>query len=544
MKIKRAFATAILFALLALLAHSAPAQMGAAAPPSPQTFEVADVRSSPARLHPAVRGGMVPPDHYRLRDATMVDLIAAAYSVDPSSVSASQGWVEFDRFDIYAKAPAPTSDAAARLMLRTLLADRFKLVASTAIKPLPAFVLSAGKTPRLKPAAASAEPGGCQFQPPPKDAPPAAAMNVRFSCRNTTMQAFVDFLHNVASPYLNRPIVDSTALKGAWDFDIEWTYQVPKGGDGTTIFQAVEKQLGLKLEAKAAPLPVVWVESVVETPTPNIPNLDALLPPPPSAQFEVAVIRPANPEERHFNIDMDPSGKVTIQHASLLTLIYTSFDVPPGKILNKPKWLDSDLWDIMGKASTDAAPPLPDAVSDLYEDNIKEMMRSLLADRFKLITHPDVQMAEVFALTAANPKMKKADPANHPACKEGPGADGKDPRLDNPLLSRLISCQNITMPQFATELHTLASGYLPAPVIDSTGLTGAYDFSLSFSKKNVLRTAAAAPSGDDGLASDPTGGISLFDAVQKQLGLKLEKRDKVPQPVLVIDHVEQKPTEN
>ncbi len=441
------------------------------------TFEVADVRPSPPRLHPAVRGGVVPPDHFRVRDATMVDLIATAYSVDPSSVAASQPWVEFDRFDVYAKAAAPITDATAKLMLRALLAERFKLVASTAVKPLPAFVLTAGKTTKLKQADANAEPGGCNFQAPPKDVPAAVAMNVKFSCHNTTMQAFTEFLHEVASPYLNRPIVDSTALKGAWDFDIQWTYQIPKGGDGTTIFQAVDRQLGLKLEAKAAPLPVVAVASVVEKPTPNIANIEAVLPPAPPAQFEIAVIRPTNPALKHFNIDIDRSGRVTIQHASLQTLIYYSYDIQPGKILNKPKWLDSDLWDITGKAATDSAPaPLPDAVSDLYEDNIKEMIRSLLADRFKLATHPDSQMAEVFSLTAANPKMKKADPANHPACKEGPGADGKDPRLDNPLLNRLISCQNMTMGQFTTELHTLASGYLPAPVIDSTGLTDAYDF--------------------------------------------------------------------
>src|SRR6202034_2411575 len=156
------------------------------------------------------------------------------------------------------------------------------------------------------------------------------------------------------------------------------------------IFQAVDTQLGLKLEAKSAPLPVVAVESINEKPTPNIGNLDKLLPPPPPAQFEVAVIRKTNPEVKHFDIDMDPSGKVTIQHASLLTLIYQSYDIGPGKILNKPKFLDTDLWDIMGKASTDSAPPpLPDAVSDLYVDTIKEMIRSLLADRFKMTSHYD-----------------------------------------------------------------------------------------------------------------------------------------------------------
>lgn len=180
-------------------------------------------------------------------------------------------------------------------------------------------------------------------------------------------------------------------------------------------------------------------------------------------------------------------------------------------------------------------------------DDVWEMTRSLLADRFKLTTHTDQRPSDVYALLTANPKMKKADPENHPTCHEGPGPDGRDLRLDNPLRNRLISCQNMTMSQLTTELSSLASGYLPAPVIDATGLDGAYDFTLSFSKQVDLNKPLAAPSNGDGsaVASDPSlGPISLFDAIQKQLGLKLEKRSQVPMPVLVIDHIEQTPTDN
>ena len=175
------------------------------------------------------------------------------------------------------------------------------------------------------------------------------------------------------------------------------------------------------------------------------------------------------------------------------------------------------------------------------------MIRSLLADRFKLATHVGSRPSAVFALLADSPKMKKASDSEHPSCAEGPAARRRNPRIDNPLRNRLISCQNMTMTQFALELHRLASGFIPAPVIDSTGLAGGYDFSLSFSRANVLRVPASAPStgnlaasGDSGAADPGSGGlpaISLFDALQKQLGLKLEKRDKVDMLTLVIDHV-------
>ncbi|HEY4379047.1 MAG TPA: TIGR03435 family protein [Acidobacteriaceae bacterium] len=521
--------------------------------PSPAespTFIASDVHPSPQRLHAQTQGGSLHGDRFYLRNATIIDLISATYKVDPSSIFGGPPWLAFDRFDILAKAPPATTEDNARLMVRALIADRFKLVASRGTRPLPAFVLSAGKTPRMKPAA-TAEAGGCDYQQPPKDAPTTSSWNIKFSCHNVTMQSFAEFLHDVASPYLTRPVVDQTGLKGGWDFDIAWAYQIPKDTDGVTIFSAVDKQLGLKLEQKTAPIPVVVVESINETPTPNIPNLDKILPPPPAAQFDVAIIRPFNPEEKHYSIQIDPSGRVNIQHASLLTLIYSSYDINPNNVTNKPKWLDSNLWDILGKATADSAsgPPIPGAARVLDMDEVKEMIRSLLADRFKLTTHMDTQPSEAFALVAAGPKMKKADPANHPDCHEGPGPDGKDPRVDNPLLNRLVSCQNMTMAQLADQLNRLAGGYIPAPVFNATSIEGAYDFTLSFSKKgDDIKTIPAPQSASDGggpNASDPVlGGMSFFDAIQKQLGLKLEKREKIPMPVLVIDHIEQQPTDN
>ena len=125
----------------------------------------------------------------------------------------------------------------------------------------------------------------------------------------------------------------------------------------------------------------------------------------------------------------------------------------------------------------------------------------------------------------------------------------------NGLPSRTLTCQNITMVQFADQLQTIGSSYLTYPVVDATGLEGAWDFTLSFSPINPQQLAGlmagargappvGAPGGGDVTASDPIGGgATLFDAVEKQLGLKLEVRKRT-YPVFVIDHIEENPIDN
>jgi len=102
------------------------------------------------------------------------------------------------------------------------------------------------------------------------------------------------------------------------------------------------------------------------------------------------------------------------------------------------------------------------------------------------------------------------------------------------------------MAQFAAKLQRLSPDSFAYGVADGTGIDGAWDFTLSFSPSYLLR--AGGGSGDAGqpvvsTASDPSGALSIFDAVNKQLGLKLEMRKRT-MPVLVIDHMEEKPTDN
>jgi uncharacterized protein (TIGR03435 family) len=104
-------------------------------------------------------------------------------------------------------------------------------------------------------------------------------------------------------------------------------------------------------------------------------------------------------------------------------------------------------------------------------------------------------------------------------------------------LSRLLTCQGITMAQFADRPSTLANGYIHTPVLDATGLEGRYDFILSFSPAGMGQMAGrggrgggeggplapALPADPSAVASDPNGVITVFEAIEKQLGLKLER---------------------
>jgi uncharacterized protein (TIGR03435 family) len=186
------------------------------------------------------------------------------------------------------------------------------------------------------------------------------------------------------------------------------------------------------------------------------------------------------------------------------------------------------------------------------------MLRALLIERFDLKAHFEERQIDGYVLSVVKPKMQKADPSNRTGCKEGPGPDGKDPRIANPILARLITCQNMTMALLADRLPNLAGGYVHTTVLDETGLTDGYDFTLSFSPIGSLRSGrppgmpapapAQQPASGGGnqttaSASDPSGAVSLPDAVNKQLGLKLELK-KRPTQVLVIDHINEKPIEN
>ena len=536
-----------LFALLSALFLSAP--LLAQSPAAPKSFAIADVHVSSFTSNPFMHGNSIQGDRYFLTQATMVDLIATAYGVDAANVQGGPTWLERDRYDIRAKVPPSTpqnktTQDDVKLMLRALLADRFHLVVKTGTAPMPSYILSAGPgKPKMTESEGTGDPS-CIPLPPPQNPSPGAPSYITVNCKNLTMAALADTLHLFAGGYLDQPVVDQTNLAGVWDFTIKWTGrgQLEKqGADGISIFAAVEKQLGLKLELKTAPRPVFQVASVNEVPTPNAANIAEALPEPPAAPFEVATIKPSAPGESGFG--RITGGQIETRAIPLMFLITFGWDLNPNNkegIVNAPKWLDTTKFDITAKAGANVRVDKFSSGNLINYEDLRNMMRALISERFQMKWHMEDRPVTAYTLVAANPKLKPTpDPTERTKCKEGPGPDGKDPRIASPILNRLITCQNMTIAQIGDELQRVANGYIYNTVVDGTGLKGSYDFTLSFSSADkILPTVGDGPN-----SSEPNGALSVFDAVSRQLGLKMEKT-KHPYPVLVIDHIEETPTEN
>jgi uncharacterized protein (TIGR03435 family) len=527
-------------------------------------FEAADVRvssHSDTDFFLFMRGPRAHEGRYTIRTATMLDLVRTAYGLDDDDkVQGGPTWLEWDRYDVIAKLPAGATAATEKQMLKALLGERFNLKAHTDTKPMPAYVLSASSHPKLKEHdPSSTEPPGCQGKPRPQNIEPGTIIPIEVACHNLTMGAFAEQIHRMAGGYLQKVVVDTTELKGSYDFDIKWTGRgqlAAAGAEGISIFDAVDKQLGLKLDLGKVPMPVVVVESANETPTPNLPEIAKVLPnAAPPTEFEVADVKPTPADFQEQRFQILPSGQINLQGVTLQLIIQQAWLLfSDDMIVGMPKWLDHDRFDIVAKAPKAALGEGGGGQNgpDLDFDAVFTMLKNLLAERFKMQTHWEERPVNAYTLLAVKPKMKPADPNGRIRCVEGPGPDGKDPRVTNPVLNRLLTCQNMTMARFSSMLMSLASGYIHAPVLDGTGLDGAFDFTLSFSAVGQLqggrggRGGDAPPSavaGGPNAASDPNGALSLLDAVQKQLGLKLETT-KRPVKVLVIDHIDEKPTDN
>jgi uncharacterized protein (TIGR03435 family) len=223
-------------------------------------------------------------------------------------------------------------------------------------------------------------------------------------------------------------------------------------------------------------------------------------------------------------------------NATARQLIANAYDVKDDQVSGGPDWVGSAGYDIEAKVTD------PDGPHQLTKAQRTQALQALLSDRFKLAVHAETKDAPIYALTIAKggPKLKASQPSSAPPAGILPGATirGPDGAVPRGSMMRMFGPGNLTATAMTTtQLAIMLSQQLHMTVVDRTGLTGSYDFSLQWTPDNL----PPPPPGAEASAPDP-GGPSIFTAVQEQLGLKLDST-RGPVKTLVIDHIE-RPSEN
>lgn len=238
----------------------------------------------------------------------------------------------------------------------------------------------------------------------------------------------------------------------------------------------------------------------------------------PRLTFEVASIKPFKPGDPGRGIKPMSAGQGYIaEGASVRLMISLMYRMPIAKVTGGPAWLDSDRWNVEAKAD-----------KSYNTDDLHTMFQNLLADEFKLKFHKEVKEGPVYALMVdkGGTKMKV----------NGSPQDYEIPIMGGRGRGAPLVGKRVPMEYLCYWLGSNALGPESRPVIDKTGLTGNYDFTLAFLPE--------LPPGFDraNLPQELLDRPNLFDALRQQLGLRLEPQ-KGPVTYYVIDSVE-KPAEN
>jgi uncharacterized protein (TIGR03435 family) len=207
-----------------------------------------------------------------MRNVSLESCIRWAYNVPQRQIS-GPGWLNLERFDIVAKSSSPASEMQLRLMLQTLLADRFKLALHRESKEMSVFVLLVGK-------------GGHKLSESQGDGPPKMQPNkMLMVCERVTMPQLCELL----SDPMQAPVLDLTELKGRYDFSLDPSKYLPADlspgdggkspGDGAkmrlaeelpTMFRSMlQDQLGLRMESRKAPVEILIIDAAEKAPTEN-----------------------------------------------------------------------------------------------------------------------------------------------------------------------------------------------------------------------------------------------------------------------------------
>lgn len=258
--------------------------------------------------------------------------------------------------------------------------------------------------------------------------------------------------------------------------------------------------------------------------------------------FDVVSIKPADSSGQGGMIRLTADG-FSMSNIPVDMLLHEGLQLGPKELISEPDWAASQSWDINAKVAGEDV----DALSKMSFDDRRRMFVQVLTERFGLKYHTEKRELPVYALVVAKGGPKLAEANQKPDAKNvGKSSPGK----------LMMGPGRLTAEGSTTEfLANALSHQVERRVVDKTGLTGSYDFQLTWapeqgggdaSEKAMMRGPGGSGAGPGGApgggARDPGNGASVFTALQEQLGLKLEPQ-KATVDVVVIDHLE-KPAEN
>ena len=252
--------------------------------------------------------------------------------------------------------------------------------------------------------------------------------------------------------------------------------------------------------------------------------------------FEAASVKPHGGLATGSYVGRQPGGRLAAAAATLRELIEFAYEIQPFQLLNDRKWIDEERWDISAKLAD-----VPAAPSRGQADTLLLALRSLLADRFQLVVRKETRQLPIYAIVLARgdgrlgPQLtrsaidcaalraarEKGDTTPLPAGAQACGAQG---RIGS------IQMRGSPLSDFAARL----AERLHRTVVDRTGLTGAWDLSLTYTPDPEQIVTAVAQGVQPQF--DPNG-PSFFTAVQEQLGLKVEAATG-PVEVLIVERAD------
>jgi uncharacterized protein (TIGR03435 family) len=331
------------------------------------------------------------------------------------------------------------------------------------------------------------------------------------------------------------------------------------------------RQSRTRLVSLAGSLALVGVAGSLVLPPLTAQQIQSVAPPALPAQpgatprsFEVASVKQNTANDNRVMIGMQPGGRYTATGVPLRLIIRNAFRVQDSQLVGLPDWTRSERFDITAKA--DVPSPTPEMMN--------EMMQSLLAERFSFAAHRETREMPVYELILARadgrlgpglkastvdceamrgrgrgappeggrvtmPLGRGAGSGTGPGAGAGIGGGGRGlagplPPCSTRMMPGNVTANGSTLDQLATLLETQAGRI----VRNKTGLSGAYDFSLTFTPEQLAGGGGGGGGrGVDAPAADPGAAPSLFTAVQEQLGLKLDSQ-RAPVDVIVVDRVE------